>query len=1197
LAVSVIIIMSHRAFIHILLKSICFRLFSIDHYYIKIESINFALLGGRIVFSELVYSTQNTTIRIVDGTITFRWWVYATRQSLHDSATKLCRLHVHLSGVEYFLFNNVARYKRLRQWIDRQPVDADGNIAVPPDLFDAAAIAVPGYFKLFPVIDISLSRASLMIGNPELPGVVLIQSPRAGGVYAADKALSAHDGYKWVIAVQLASAVVTILGNSEFLRDEELVAIDEEARRASMRSRTLFTRFRDFLSRLSSPTFMSTRSVGAVPRLVERKPRVDAAFEDDHANLCEAEVLTCRDLTVVYRVDVNGWWPSDWVEATPSTRGEAHSTRSAGGADDASASTDQQPQHQPNQPNHTPVNVNDEPPEWSITIDAKGAQFTYGPWADRQRALTSRFFFPWDYKPLEHVKRGAGLRREHEALAVTLNLHNEFGIRVPFRTAAAMAGKCGARGTALRVDDAEAMASLLINGSDAFVQYVAPMFLNARHGHRATCRTDATLRTTQPLTVTTSVRNADAPLMRANGLLFRLAMHQQAVWNADNVYAFRIRVREPRIFVTDSDVRVLKQMAADWVLTTQLKATLGRADFIPTLYTLDIGLTDFRLHINTNEMNVVGNENDLDDNAHLLLLGQQLKLDIDYPALLFGAVATTVAVRARSARAQVRHMYAEHHTVRLFAPGGSLAPASVHAHEDPNSELRRDGLRFITVQEIDTHVTYKYHYEVRPGWRDSMQLRVKAARAEGTLYGHFLRHMLFWLDNFLGLARKRRSPARWRDIWSGAQPATPRKSTCPRTSSRWRSASTSTASCAAAADATLQRRQRGARRNHQVSPRRAVRAALHRSRDHRRADLSARAAAIGGEWWRAARLDGDANECCGARRRRLDVSRARPALALRSAHRGPRRARALSVWSGAARAHVPAHHFGQHRQRQRPRAAAAAARARRRLRAARHALQGPRQHGDLGLLSARGAVPHDGARQDRARAAARVGRRVSRRAAGAGRRAHCRRRLATPHARRVDRRAPRRWRSVPRASCPRPRRRLRSPPTGATGARSVACACRASRSRPRSARQSTPPPHSGRSTISPSRIVSRSASGGCGRTSRLPACCIPRAASTLTAATRGTAIATVERRASMSRHSSSSRRDEPAAVVRGRHVSRRHLAAAVGDRSMPADSRAASATPPLRHAVVGAGAESRAPRSVQSRHGRLSVDRARRPAS
>jgi hypothetical protein len=738
-----------------------------------VESINFALIGGRVVFSELVYSTQNTTIRIVDGTITFRWWVYATRQSLQDSAAKLCRLHIHLSGVEYFLFNNVARYKRLREWLNRQPADANGNVALPPDVVDEALIALPGYFKIFPVIDITLSRASLMIGNPELPAVVLVQAPVGGGVYAADKALSTYDTYKWVIAMQLVGATVSILGNSEFLRDEELVAVDEEARKASEHARKLGSRFRDFLSRLSSPTFMSKRSVGAVPRLVERKARVETAFEDDAANLCEAEVLSCRDITVVYRVDVNGWWPADMADVKPSVR--EPSAAAAAATADESVSTDQQHDSTPATPAAAAAgNANDAPPEWSITIDAKGAQFNYGPWADRQRALTSRFFFPWDYKPLEHVRRGAGLRREHEALVVTLNLHDEFGIRVPFRTAAAMAGKCGARGVALRLDDADAMASLTINGSDAAVQYVAPMFLNARHGHRTTCRTDATLRTTQPLVVTTSVRNADAPLMRANGLLFRLAMHQQAVWNADNVYAFRIRVREPRIFVTDSDVRVLKQMAADWVLTTQLKPTLGLVDFIPTLYTLDIGLTDFRMHINTNEMNVVDNENDLDDNAHLQLVGEQLKLDIDYPALLFGAVATTVAVRARSARVQVRHLYAEHHTVRLFAPGGSLAPANVRAHGDSQSDLRRDGVRFITVHDVDTRVTYKYHYEVRAGWRDSMQLRVNAASADAVLYGHFLRHMLFWLDNFLGLARKRRSPARWRDIWSGAQPATPR---------------------------------------------------------------------------------------------------------------------------------------------------------------------------------------------------------------------------------------------------------------------------------------------------------------------------------------------------------------------------------------------------------------------------------------
>jgi hypothetical protein len=748
------------------------------HYYFKVESVTFALLGGRIVFSELVYSTQNTTIRIVDGTITLRWWLYETRSSLHDSALKPCRLHVHLGGVEFYLVNNVGRYKLLRRWLEQRAAAPGGGDASVPlaDVVDPALIAVPAYFRLFPTIGITLHRAALLIGNPELPAFVLIESVRGGGVYACEKAPSAHDGYKWVVGVQLAAASVAIVSNAEFLRDEELVAVDETARKASERARALGERFRDFLYRISSPTFMSTRAVGAVPRLVERRPRVDKLFEDDAANLRELDVIKTRDLQVIYSVDANGWWPADH-RAQPSARDDSDGhgddgagERTAAADDDESASGREAPA-----PAAGELPVDEQPPEWSIRVDATGAQFAYGPWADRQRALISRFFFPLDYKPLERVRRAAGKRREHEALDVTLNLIDEFGIRVPFRTAAAMAGTLGARDAALALADADAVASLLIAGRDAVVRYVAPMFLNARHGHRTTCRTDASLRTTQPLTITTSLRSADAPLLRANGLNFRLAMHQQAAWNAENLYAFRIRLGEPRIFVTDVDVKFLKQMAADWVLTTQVKRTVELGDFVPTLYALDIAMSAFRIHINTNEMNVVAAENSFDDNSHLLLTGPRLRVDVSYPALLFGAVATTVTVRVRAPRAQIRHLYAEHHTARLFSPGGPLAPAGVQAPlDEPNFELRRDGLRFITLQEVDVTVAYKYHHEVRAGWRDSMHLTARAAHAELIAHGHFLRHMLYWLDNFLGAARKRRTPARWRDIWSGAQPATPR---------------------------------------------------------------------------------------------------------------------------------------------------------------------------------------------------------------------------------------------------------------------------------------------------------------------------------------------------------------------------------------------------------------------------------------
>ena len=42
------------------------------------------------------------------------------------------------------------------------------------------------------------------------------------------------------------------------------------------------------------------------------------------------------------------------------------------------------------------------PPEWGVDIKCgKGTNFSYGPWADRQRELLYKFFFPPDYHDME----------------------------------------------------------------------------------------------------------------------------------------------------------------------------------------------------------------------------------------------------------------------------------------------------------------------------------------------------------------------------------------------------------------------------------------------------------------------------------------------------------------------------------------------------------------------------------------------------------------------------------------------------------------------------------------------------------------------------------------------------------------------------------------------------------------------------
>lgn len=48
--------------------------------------------------------------------------------------------------------------------------------------------------------------------------------------------------------------------------------------------------------------------------------------------------------------------------------------------------------------------VESSPPQWGVDIKCgKGTNFSYGPWADRQREHLYKFFYPQDYIPMEVI--------------------------------------------------------------------------------------------------------------------------------------------------------------------------------------------------------------------------------------------------------------------------------------------------------------------------------------------------------------------------------------------------------------------------------------------------------------------------------------------------------------------------------------------------------------------------------------------------------------------------------------------------------------------------------------------------------------------------------------------------------------------------------------------------------------------------
>ncbi len=85
-------------------------------------------------------------------------------------------------------------------------------------------------------------------------------------------------------------------------------------------------------------------------------------------------------------------------------------------------------EHETGDPKPYPV------PEWGVDIKCgKGTDFSYGPWADRQRELIYKFFFPPDYRPMAVTQPPRpGERRQAKLFRLRLSTEHESTVDVLF---------------------------------------------------------------------------------------------------------------------------------------------------------------------------------------------------------------------------------------------------------------------------------------------------------------------------------------------------------------------------------------------------------------------------------------------------------------------------------------------------------------------------------------------------------------------------------------------------------------------------------------------------------------------------------------------------------------------------------------------------------------------------------------------
>lgn len=102
------VVYSSRMFGFIVSKALYIALFRKYGSDFSIQSLHIAPLGGKIMFKNLIYTTKNASLHIFDGYFVINWWSLLKRKWRKTKYES--KITGFLSGVEYIVYNNTARY-------------------------------------------------------------------------------------------------------------------------------------------------------------------------------------------------------------------------------------------------------------------------------------------------------------------------------------------------------------------------------------------------------------------------------------------------------------------------------------------------------------------------------------------------------------------------------------------------------------------------------------------------------------------------------------------------------------------------------------------------------------------------------------------------------------------------------------------------------------------------------------------------------------------------------------------------------------------------------------------------------------------------------------------------------------------------------------------------------------------------------
>ncbi|XP_060850802.1 bridge-like lipid transfer protein family member 1 isoform X1 [Rhopalosiphum padi] len=488
--------------------------------YLSIGSFTVCALSGKIMFRDIIYITEDYTIRVQDGWLIFRWWrSYVPKDVSEDLSHSDTRLSVMLNGFELHVYNRCKMYSNLEKVFNLDPsIIPWDELSVKEEEAknnkDKKQEAVLGksWRDLIPVIKMEVSSGRVVFGNRLIPTTLLVNVEEAHFVYSTKPAASKLDHFMHFVKCKAENFKVILAPSPKY------------------------TGMAD-----DPPRYMGAGFV----------------------------VFSSNNIELYYYMDEPGVVPEE-PEMLQLANGDI---------------------------------VESAPPIWGIDIKCgKGTDFSYGPWADRQREHLFKLFFPQDYQALKVSDPPLpGEKRQVQAFDIRLNTLYESTIDILFSK------------------NKETNAIHINVGPGSYMEITLP-WLVAHDGY-TTKITGQLLH----LEATTSLQFRS--LLESETLEFTAHCHYPIQWNDHQEWLFNLTGCKATGWFTYAHKGFFQEMINDW-------ASKSRPDilhFVPYTWKFSVLMKEFELITISNEYNWIDCSSQNQENALIAASGDLFDFSFDLP--------------------------------------------------------------------------------------------------------------------------------------------------------------------------------------------------------------------------------------------------------------------------------------------------------------------------------------------------------------------------------------------------------------------------------------------------------------------------------------------------------------------------------------------------------------------------------------